>query len=48
MGDRGDDYFKLRPFGNKVENWANYHHIMAYLEPLQGLTRQAEYEGYEA
>jgi hypothetical protein len=47
-GDRGDDYVKLRPFGNKMHNWATYHHIMAYLEPLQSLRRPAEYVGYEA
>ena len=53
IGDRGDDYRKLRPYSNKVENWANYHHIAAYLEPLQGLVgkaspRLAGYEGFEA
>jgi hypothetical protein len=34
-GDRGDDILKLKPFANKMHNWANYHHILAYLEPLQ-------------
>lgn len=37
MGDRGDDLSKLRPFGNKAHNWANYHHILAYLEPLEDM-----------
>ena len=56
MGDHGDDYTKLRPFGNKMHNWANYHHISAYLEPLQSMlqvdvdvgARPPELEGYEA
>jgi hypothetical protein len=34
-GDRGDDVVKLRPFAGKPLNWASYHHIFAYLEPLQ-------------
>ena len=28
---------KLRPFGGKALKWASYHHIFAYLEPLQAL-----------
>jgi len=36
-GDRGDDKLKLRPFGGKMTSWVSYHHIFAYLEPLQDL-----------
>jgi predicted lipase len=36
-GDRGDDAVMMRPFDGKMYNWASYHHIFAYLEPLQDL-----------
>ena len=36
-GDRGDDLDKLKPFANAPTNWVNYHQILAYLEPLQGM-----------
>ena len=45
-GDRGDDMIKLRPFGGKALKWASYHHIFAYLEPLQALLH-VHYESEE-
>jgi len=46
-GDPGDDVDLLRPFQGKAHHWASYHHIFAYLEPLEKMLH-VHYRGASA